>query len=86
MADENVTTPENTTEITEQATAPAPEETVVVEETTVVEETVAEAPTPAPTPAAMPKPACPLPRGVREEDAAAACAQAVDRHLFPRPT
>ena len=42
MADENVTTPENTTEITEQATAPAPEETVVVEET------MAEAPTPAP--------------------------------------
>ena len=61
MADENVTTPENTTEITEQATAPAPEETVVVEETTVVEETVAEAPTPAPTPAAMPKPHAPSP-------------------------
>ena len=61
MADENVTTPENTTEITEQATAPAPEETVVVKETTVVEETVAEAPTPAPTPAAMPKPHAPSP-------------------------
>lgn len=67
MADENVTTPENTTVTTEQATSQAPEETTVVEEAVAVEGT-AEAPAPAadsptatPKPAAMPKPHAPSP-------------------------
>lgn len=82
MADENVTTPENTTATTEQAMSPAPEETAATEEATVVEETVVEETvveetTAAPTPATMPKPHAPSP---------AAFAKKAPQHHAPATT